>query len=171
MNKLVKGSIAGAAGIALLLGGAGTLAMWNSTADLSGNTITAGELKVAATGNWDKTITKWVPGDTATYTGNLTVTASGDNLKADLALVKDAMFTGALASVLDVTFAVTGTLPTGVTGAGGVYTIAPNANDNLTLPVTVTVTFPFGGAVDNTTQLGTANLSLIDFTLTQVTNP
>ena len=32
MNKLVKGSIAGAAGIILLMGGAGSLAYWNDSA-------------------------------------------------------------------------------------------------------------------------------------------
>ena len=39
MNKLVKGSIAGAAGIALLLGGAGTLALWNADAYIANTAI------------------------------------------------------------------------------------------------------------------------------------
>ena len=42
MNKLVKGSIAGAAGIALLLGGAGTFALWNADATRCGRRHHAG---------------------------------------------------------------------------------------------------------------------------------
>ena len=44
MNKTFSGSIAGAAGIALLLGGAGTFAQWNSSAAVAGTSITAGVL-------------------------------------------------------------------------------------------------------------------------------
>ena len=172
MNKLVKGSIAGAAGIALLLGGAGTLAAWNSTADLSSSSIDSGNLTLAASGTWNSTITNWVPGDSSTYTGTLAINATGDNLKAELKLVEDSLvFTGALADAVDITFAVNGTLPAGVTVSGGVYTIAPTAADALSLPVTVTVDFPFGTGVDNTTKQGSADLSGIEFTLTQVTNP
>ncbi len=169
MNKLLKGSIAGAAGIALLLGGAGTLAYWNSSATLSNTTITSGQLHVAATGSWDETIVNWVPGDKATYTGNVTVTATGDNLKATLELVEDSLvFTGDLADALDVDFAITGALPAGVTGSAGSYAIAANAADTLVLPVTVTVELPYGGAVDNSSQSGSANLGGISFALTQV---
>src|SRR6188474_1998822 len=82
MNKLTKGTIAGAAGIALLLGGAGTFALWNDTADIAGGTISSGELSIDATtaGVWqdvsfDKTppvvidpaTFLMVPGDTVEY--------------------------------------------------------------------------------------------------------
>ena len=50
---MLKGSIAGAAGVALLLGGAGTFALWNGDAAIAGATITAGTLTVEASeGTW-----------------------------------------------------------------------------------------------------------------------
>jgi len=104
MNKLLKGSIAGAAGIALLLGGAGTFALWNDTAAASGGTVQSGNLSVVLNGTsaWkdispDAATTTWspvvvgttpadrlVPGDTVTYTQKVDVTATGKNLKANL---------------------------------------------------------------------------------------
>ncbi|MEO7146798.1 MAG: alternate-type signal peptide domain-containing protein [Terrimesophilobacter sp.] len=167
MNKLTKSAIAGAAGIALLLGGAGSLAYWNSSATVSSTTIDAGSLSVAIASGaaWDKTITKWVPGDTATYSANLTVVASGDNIKADLTLDKSSIASGTLASALDIVFA-TGTLPSGVTNSGsGVYRVA--GAGTYTIPVTVTVTFPFGSTADNSTQSGTVNFTGVKFTVTQ----
>jgi len=107
MNKLVKGAIAGAAGIVLLMGGAGSLAYWNDSASAgpaSGqNLINAGTLKIEAvdSGSWTKgfynasnvlvgstsTITpanlgavRIVPGNKLTYTQTFTLTASGDDL-------------------------------------------------------------------------------------------
>lgn len=90
---MIKGSIAGAAGVALLLGGAGTFALWNDTAAVAGGTITAGTLTVdAATGTWTDQVGAIedldeyliVPGDTLTYKTVLTVDAKGDNIKAKL---------------------------------------------------------------------------------------
>jgi len=104
MNKLVTGSIAGAAGIALLLGGAGTLALWNDSATASGGNVQSGALTVALAGTpvWkdispDSADTSWspvavgstpadrlVPGDTVTLTQRVDVTATGKNLQAEL---------------------------------------------------------------------------------------
>ena len=56
MNKATKGTIAAGAAVLLLLGTGGSLAYWNSTADLGGQTISAGQLKVvqdaAVTPTW-----------------------------------------------------------------------------------------------------------------------
>src|SRR5690606_34468068 len=86
MNKLLKGSIAGAAGIVLLLGGAGTLAYWNDSANLTNaGSISSGVLNVeadaAAPGSWNNSISLIVPGDTRTFTQSLDLAATGDNLK------------------------------------------------------------------------------------------
>ena len=95
MNKLLKGSIAGAAGVALLIGGAGTFALWNDTAAIDGGTITAGTLDVATgDGAWSdqfggiESINSYriVPGDTLTYKTLVTVVAEGDNLSAELSV-------------------------------------------------------------------------------------
>lgn len=107
MNKLVKGSIAGAAGIALLLGGAGTLALWNDAEDVDAGTVQTGTLDIAlidadgvaspATGIWedvspelaaatpfDPSTHKIVPGDVVTFTQDVTIEATGKNLEAQL---------------------------------------------------------------------------------------
>ncbi|KFF58789.1 hypothetical protein JF66_16025 [Cryobacterium sp. MLB-32] len=99
MNKLIKGSIAGAAGIALLLGGAGTFALWNDSAAVAGGTVVAGELAINsndnAHGSWyangdSKSINlssyTIVPGDTLVFKQTLPVKVTGTNLTATLAL-------------------------------------------------------------------------------------
>lgn len=105
MNKLTKGAIAGAAGIVLLMGGAGSLAYWNDSATAGpgagSNSITAGTLTIAAvnSGSWTKAFhnaagtqvvapaavgtlsnVRIVPGNRLVYTQTFNVTASGDDL-------------------------------------------------------------------------------------------
>src|SRR5688572_6565363 len=48
MNKMIKGSIAGATGVALLMGGFGTYALWSDSETLDGSSITSGVLGVEA---------------------------------------------------------------------------------------------------------------------------
>ncbi|TFD65088.1 alternate-type signal peptide domain-containing protein [Cryobacterium sp. Hb1] len=96
MKRILTGSIAGATGIALLLGGAGTFALWNSSAAIAGAPLTAGTLTVETedvvfwTDQYGAEINmtdyKIVPGDVLTYTSFLDVTARGDNLHARLAI-------------------------------------------------------------------------------------
>ena len=109
MNKLTKGAIAGAAGLTLLLGGGTTFALWNSSAEVAGGTITAGNLVVSvatdattgaeAAGTWivkDGTqagtaipvLSEFAasPGDVLVYTKKMHVLAEGDNLVAELTL-------------------------------------------------------------------------------------
>lgn len=91
MNKLVKGAIAGASGFALLLGGAGTLASWNSSADIDAGSITAGALSIATPAPaiaWSLNGTtvnisavRIVPGDVVSATQDINVKAVGDTLK------------------------------------------------------------------------------------------
>jgi len=183
MNKLIKGSVAGAAGIALLLGGAGTLASWNDSAVVSGaGTITAGTLEidsnpVSGTDGWqlngtgtveddaaDFTI---VPGDVLTYTATFDVTATGDNLAATVALGSNSIAAAstdaedvALASFLtdDATITVNGTETTTVNAAVGTQTVV----------VTVSIEFDNGAAgVENDAMLGEVSLSNFNVTLTQ----
>jgi len=105
MNKLVKGSIAGAAGIILLMGGAGSLAYWNDSATagpaLGSNSITAGTLSVTAVnaGAWTKgfynasnvlvgsvgavanlSTVRIVPGNRLVYTQQFNIVGTGDDL-------------------------------------------------------------------------------------------
>jgi alternate signal-mediated exported protein len=105
MNKLVKGAIAGAAGIVLLMGGAGSLAYWNDAAQAGpasgSNTITAGTLTITAqnVGTWTKGMynnagtqtvapaavanlsnVRVVPGNRLVYTQVFNVVGTGDDL-------------------------------------------------------------------------------------------
>ncbi|MEV8253102.1 alternate-type signal peptide domain-containing protein [Rhodoglobus sp. NPDC076762] len=183
MNKLVKGSIAGAAGIALLLGGAGTLASWNDSATVlsSATKITAGTLEIKAApasgDGWkvngiskDLSNFKIVPGDVLTYTSTFNVTATGDNLSAAVALgsaaitpvdtAKDADVKLAAALTSGATFQVNGK-------AASAVTVSPAAG---TQAVVVTVRIPYTSttfAADNLSKLGQVNLAGFNVTLTQ----
>jgi len=97
MNKMAKGALATGVGVALLLGGGGTLAVWNQSVNANAGTIASGELKLAAaTGAWTSNITKgavdpavykMVPGEKLAFTQDLTVTLVGDQLNANLSVV------------------------------------------------------------------------------------
>jgi alternate signal-mediated exported protein len=141
MNKLVKGSIAGAAGIALLLGGAGSLALWSDSAALSPTTITAGNLDIApvSAGSWSPALTKIVPGDSTTYTQNYTVVATGDNMHATLTTNAGTIANSITNSTVTTTFVVKDSSNVPVTPASGVYTL--NAG-SYTVAATVVVAFP-----------------------------
>jgi alternate signal-mediated exported protein len=129
MNKLVKGAIAGAAGIVLLMGGAGSLAYWNDTANAGpasgSNSITAGTLTIAAAngGSWTKGMydnsgavtvapaavanlsnVRIVPGNRLVYTQTFNVTASGDDLFFKVASTAGSV-TAASAAAADVALA------------------------------------------------------------------
>lgn len=173
MNKLVKGSIAGAAGIALLLGGAGTLAYWNDAVDLgTGGNIATGTLEIDSTtpGAWTGgAIANFVPGDHKVYTETFTINAVGDSLAFDLDTDIDDQLTLAGFTSLTVVegFAVTGVATGPVTGTAP-YTGLEE--DTYTVVVTVTVDFPLdasaatGNQVDQTKTL---DLSDVNVTVTQ----
>ena len=184
---MITGSIAGAAGVALLLGGAGTFALWNADASIAGAIITAGTLTVEASeSTWSDgagaTINPEeyfiVPGDTLTYATTLTVNAQGDNLHATLNVpenpiatpVSDADEDLKLSQALAVTTSLT-TVEDGVTveslAEDGSFDV--NASEGTQdYHVTVTVHFPSGApGYDNDAQAGSVDLSAFDVTLTQ----
>lgn len=94
MNKMIKGAALAGLGIALLLGGAGTLAVWNDAVETDAGAIVSGDLEVTADkGEWTSSITgtvadiasyRVVPGETLTYSQPLTVVLEGDALEATL---------------------------------------------------------------------------------------
>jgi alternate signal-mediated exported protein len=169
MNKLLKGSIAGAAGIALLLGGASTLAYWNDSETLTGaGTVTAGELDIKPiSATWDDDISAIVPGDSLKYTGVVEVTAVGDNLRFNVESNIDELVDAAnFASVtVDERVAVVDSTGTtvGLDNLGsGVYTVT----------VTVDVNFPFDSGNGNSAdQKASLDLSSANVTVTQIANP
>lgn len=150
MKKNLKASIAISAGVLLLLGGAGSLAYWNSGAVVGeGNTITAGQLKVTANtpGTWQKSFYAQggrtplsgpttvanistpflaVPGNRLTYTQTFTVTASGEDLRFKIETTAGAVAAATNASA-DVALAAA------INGAAG----SPNTNTDVTSGFTV----------------------------------
>ncbi|WAP51142.1 alternate-type signal peptide domain-containing protein [Arthrobacter sp. ATA002] len=108
MNKMAKGALATGVGVALLLGGGGTLAVWNDTAASASGSIVAGDLQLnpvagnEGKGIWtnaantvvDLTKYKVVPGDVLTYTQKLDVVLSGDLMAAKLTMTPPAFSKG-----------------------------------------------------------------------------
>ena len=172
-TTLIKGSAAIALGAALLLGGGGTLANWNASADTAPGTIVAGDLNVENTtaGVWkdrnEATINiatyKVVPGDKLTFTQDLTVTLKGNKMAAEIATTGiDAEVSGFTAANVSVSEP--------VLTVGGVEVeneLVPSAG---TQTVTATITFEFLSTTNNRADVNqTYNFNNVGFTLTQVT--
>jgi alternate signal-mediated exported protein len=172
MNKLTKGAIAGGAGIVLLMGGAGTFALWNDSASVDGGTIASGTLGLesAGAGVWEDVSPDavapgvinpasflTVPGDTLTYTQSFTIDATGDNLVAefDYSYAEGTLPTG---FATDVEVSVNGGAP--VSGA----VVVEDGDD-----VEVVLTLEFDEATaGQVSQDETVDLAAIGLTVTQV---
>lgn len=172
MNKFAKGAVAAGAGLVLLLGGAGSLAYWNSSDDIdAGGGIGAGLLTIESEGDgeWspDPADVVAVPGDVFTYTETLTLTGEGDNLWVTLGLgsfaiapaVDDDPQDEALATALlgNASFEVDGAAYTGPIHLG---------TGTASVEVAVTITFP--SASGNATQEGAVTFDDFSITATQV---
>ncbi|MCI4656334.1 alternate-type signal peptide domain-containing protein [Cryobacterium zhongshanensis] len=187
MNKLLKGSIAGAVGVALLLGGGGTLALWNNSAVAAGGSVTSGVLTIASTGAaaWknisadavpaaaaisDITAYKIVPGDKLELTQTVTINATGNNLTAlltydPLTIVTTNPAGAALKSALTYTMDATGgSNVSRVTGTNTFAVTPSTSTSTVTVKFTVELPSTTTGAV---AQAGTINLSALGFSLTQ----
>jgi alternate signal-mediated exported protein len=178
MNKLVKGSIAAATGIALLMGGAGSLALWNDSASVAGGTITAGTLTVAAatpvpsTDGWKNNAGsiniasyRVVPGETLTYTKTMTVTAIGDRLTANVSVDTSTVTPATAGNAADIALAGFIQKNATFTVNGGTAVVAPATASITATPtaktvvVTVSITFPSGAAgAENSAKNGAVNL-------------
>ncbi|WBU39148.1 alternate-type signal peptide domain-containing protein [Homoserinibacter sp. YIM 151385] len=188
MNKLLKGSIAGAAGIALLLGGAGTFALWNDSENISSSNISTGELGIdlSGAGTWQDvssdvtpaTISpatfRMVPGDKVRFEQNVTIKASGKNLKAELAFAP-----GANAIPASLSSATTVTVGAAIVGTGNAtvvsqgagtnkFTITPTTAGDTTVKVTIDIELSKTGLTGANGQNATINLAAANFALTQV---
>jgi alternate signal-mediated exported protein len=187
MNKLTKGAIAGAAGIALLLGGAGTFALWNGTTGVTGGNVTAGTLafttsSATATPWTDTSVTPnttsataplMVPGDTFTYTQTVGVTGTGKNLRATLALdpstlgiPTDLSVATAPSTTIPVTVSMAITPLTGTaTVSGNVISFGSTAASTFTVVVTVKFDSSTAGVLGQGETVALSNAKLL---LTQV---
>jgi alternate signal-mediated exported protein len=153
MKKMTKGAIVTGLGVALLLGGGGTLAVWNDSAVSQAGTIASGDLDLQdpKAGVWTDAAGqpvniasyKVVPGDTLTYTQTVTPILEGDKLKAHLTV------TGVEALKAHNSDYITVTEPT-LTDANG----KPLPDTGLTQahsnkPVTASTTFAFSEEAGN----------------------
>lgn len=95
MNKMIKGAAFAGIGVALLMGGGGTLAAWNATDDANAGTIKSGQLALTAQeGVWtdaadnriDVAEYRIIPGEVLTYTQVLDIVVEGTNMEASLAV-------------------------------------------------------------------------------------
>jgi alternate signal-mediated exported protein len=153
MRRSTKGALAASAAAALLLGGAGSLAYWNSTQTISGGDIVSGTLTLTQEGL--QSCTDWtldavggataytpgttlvVPGDVITKTCDYTVNASGEHLAASLTMdatsvTGDAELAGAL------TASATYTLDGSPVSSGQAIT---SLDDGAVVQATISVTF------------------------------
>jgi alternate signal-mediated exported protein len=188
MNKLVTGAVAGAAGIALLLGGAGTFALWNASTEVNASSVASGTLSLtqSSAGSWTDVTNgrstalttaqvaayKVVPGSKLQFTQPITIVASGTDLRADLTYDATSV-TGSLkpyvTNALTVsTAAGSSSLPSGVTAGStaGSYVVAPVAAGSTSAVVTFVVELP-STVTDAASQGGTLDLSKLTFTLKQ----
>lgn len=168
MNKATKGAIAaGAAGI-LLLGGAGTFALWEDTAAISAGNVSTGELSLALTGTagaWtyeggESTVTEGiVPGDVITSTQEAVITASGDNIAGSFTVgtLAGPLPTGVTASISTVE------TEADLTGTGSLLSFATAGE--YSVDVVITLAFDTTGT---TSQGATIDLDDLTLTLTQV---
>ena len=170
MKKSTKAALAAVGAGVLLTGGATTLAFWSDSATVGASTLTAGTLTLgeADCSAWvldanedapGETATLLVPGDVATQPCTFDIAATGDHLRANLAAV-GAVESGDLADdvEVDTTFDVDGQTVTSIT----------EDDDDAVLTSTVTVTFPYGDAVDNDSQGESVSLTDYVVTATQV---
>ena len=184
MRKTTKGAIAVGAGVALLLGGAGTMAAWQLTSTSAAGSVSSGEFNLVsntgATWKWGNATNattctptatdfpagaKLVPGDCVIYTQPITVTASGNRLVATLT-VTPVSNTGTWAG-LTATTATTMTPTAGLTGTASPFTITPGTA-TVTATGTAVTTIIFDPATTgNTGQGSTATLNGVSLVLKQ----
>jgi len=189
MNRFVKGAISGAAGVALLLGGAGSFALWNGTASAQAGTVQSGTMTIANTPGSTPVLTvthvgatttitsirdfRSVPGDTLTLTQKVDISATGDNLSAVLSLdttsigiggnTASSELAGALARTATMT--IPGILPAGLTAGPAPYSYKVTGALG-TKTVTIVLSAPFDAA-GTAAQGGTIDLTKLAFKLTQ----
>lgn len=173
-SKTLKAAGAAVAAGVLLLGGAGTLAYWSADAGVSGGDIASGQLNLTGSAcddtwmlNGDTAYTTGmliVPGDTLTKSCSYTIAATGENLQATLT-ANEPTGTGLVGATLGAAYTVDD--PTDTTDTPAAVEQITEDNDGDVLTATLTVDFPYGTAVDNTSQDMTATLDAYTVTAKQ----
>lgn len=174
LNKMTKGAIVTAAGVMLLVGGGGTLALWNEEVNAAAGTVEAGDLDlVTDPGVWtvegqqapieDIEAYRVVPGDKLTYTQKVDVVLEGNNIAATLSVVNpndvETGFINGTYNVSDVTL---------LDSLGAPIANQLDENDDLTDAV-ASVTFEFLDTTENRDSVNaTYDFSAVAFQLEQI---
>lgn len=178
MNKMIKGSIAGATGVALLMGGFGTYALWSDSENLAANGVQSGELTIdTEAGVYDDARTTgapndWtaddlmVPGDVITYTQTFDVSGDGKNLQGTVVLDVEDLASDFSTLQYDVDVVASGSGATDITKDSATTFSFVDPFGTATLTATVTYTLPSGtsGTVD---QNKSADTPASTFTISQ----
>lgn len=189
MHTTTKGAVAAGAAAVLLLGGAGSLAYWNSSATLNGGSITTGSLKltgVSCDASWKyangsssgaNVVQGIVPGDSITKSCTFTVAGSGDHLTATPTVPSTLAYTttttGGAPAPTTLSLPVTATYDLDGTALTS-SSVITELDTGKTLTAKIVVTMPFGNAQVaptginfNDTQGLTNTLNGLTVTLTQ----
>ena len=181
MNKTTKGALAAAAAVALLLGGAGTLAFWSDDEPVDGTPVNAGHLALVTDltntgcGSWqldtgESAPTTYVdgdplvPGDVLTKVCSYTIQAEGNHLRATVGVSAPTLTPGTGDFGSDIVTDVSDV--SDVTVDGSPATSFTEVNDGDALVATITVTFD--SASTNSTQDATAVLEDLTLSADQV---
>ncbi|WP_213816918.1 alternate-type signal peptide domain-containing protein [Glaciihabitans sp. dw_435] len=177
MKTVTKAAIAGAAGFALLLGGAGTLAYWTDAATGADVQIQTGNLAIGTIADTGWTLIQaganvspaqtvgvaytnqlLVPGDQLRKTINVPVVLTGANIKATLSVAGTASPSSPVAGLTTAVVSVGGT-------AGTIKTLT--ASDPA-VPVVFAIEIPYGTAAYNTNKSLPTTTFSTQYTLTQI---
>lgn len=181
MKKTTKATIAAVAAGALLIGGAGTLALWQAEDNVDAGTVTTGHLELttdgegvwtdaspdAATTTFDPVTDSIVPGDTVEFNQTVTIDAEGKNIQGALTVGTVGAVPADLETYVTIALDVDASAE-GITEAGGVLSFA--APGVYEVPVSITVTFDEGavGTTPNTTMDEPIDLTQLTLTLDQI---
>ena len=171
MNKMIKGAAVAGLGVALLLGGAGTLAVWNDAAEADAGAIVAGDLEVtAAPGEWTSNLSgtvadistyRVIPGESLTYSQPLTVDLVGNELEATLVVTGAAVNNGFTAANVEVSQPV-------LTNTAGQVLPSTILTEDTPDEVTAAVTFTFKSSTTGQDSVNASyDVSKIGFLLEQ----
>lgn len=175
MNHMMKGAIAGATGIALLMGGFGTYAVWSDSENLAANGVQSGQLNIdtsagtydddstAAAGDWSAS-DKMVPGDVVTYTQEFTIKGDGKNLEGTISYTEPSL-TSTFSPNLDYSVEVTSSSATVTETTANNFKFDDEFG---TATLTAVVTYELPSSTGGTTnQNKAATLPAAAFTITQ----
>jgi alternate signal-mediated exported protein len=168
-KKVATAAVAGTVGVALLLGGAGTLAYWTDNAATS-QEIQSGSLELGTiTDEWtiqngtadaEAFVGPIVPGDVLTTTVSVPVAVTGQNMAATLEVTDAAV---------DGDQALEDALVVDVVSVDGEAGSSATVTEDGTVEVVISVTFPVGteDQYNDAAELASAVFSA-DYTLSQV---